>query len=59
MWSIGSLLVFLVIVVGCFAVAFVACRAMGVEIPDWVIKIGWIILIVVVAVVAIRFLLTL
>lgn len=52
-------LIVLIVVIGAIAIAYVAARAMGVAIPDWVIKILWIIGIVVVAVVAIRFLATL
>jgi len=59
MWDIGSLLIIAVILIGCVAIAYIACRAMGVVVPDWVMKIGWVIVIVIVAVIAIRFLLTL
>lgn len=59
MWEPLSLLIFAVIVIGACAIAYIACKAMGVEVPDWVVKIGWVIVIVVVAVVAIRFLATL
>lgn len=59
MWTLGSLLIAVVIIAACVAIVIIATREFGVKIPPWVISILWVVLVCVVAVVAIRFLLTL
>jgi hypothetical protein len=53
--TLVHLLVLLIVVAAVVMIAVVALRAMGVEIPPWVKQIGWIILIAIVAVLAIKF----
>lgn len=57
-WGIGDFLIAVVIVCGAVAVAYIACKAMGVMPPPWLIQIFWIVLIVVVAIFAIRLILS-
>ena len=49
-------IIWLIIVAGCIAIAIIALGAMGIAVPGWVVSIGWVILVVVVAVLAIKFL---
>jgi hypothetical protein len=51
-----QILIFLIVACGIIGVALVAFRSTGVGIPDWVVKIFWIVAVVVIAVMAIRFL---
>lgn len=51
-----QLLIIAVIVAGCIGIALIAARASGVAVPSWVVSILWIVLAVVVAVMAIKFL---
>jgi hypothetical protein len=55
MWSVVSLAIFIVVVVGLAAIVYTVCRGFGIAIPDWVVKVGWIVLGVLIAVVAIQF----
>jgi hypothetical protein len=62
MWTLGGLLIAVVILIGCVALIAVGTEALkqrGVAIPDWLLKVLAIVAIVVVIVLAIRFLLTL
>ncbi len=45
-----------VVLAGIIGIAMVVVRQTGIGVPDWVFQILWIVLVVVVAVVAIRFL---
>jgi hypothetical protein len=58
MWigTVGGLLIFLIVVAGGCAIAYLALKAMKVEIPVQVRNILWVVVVVVVAVVAIKFL---
>lgn len=58
-WSIGDIVIAIVIIAAIVAVMYIALRQFGVAIPPWVIQIFWICLVAVVAIVAIRFLLSL
>jgi hypothetical protein len=58
-WSLGEILIAIIIIAACVGVDLVACRAFGVPIPEWVWAIAGIVLVATVAIVAIRFLLTL
>ena len=49
-------LIFAIIIIGAVGIAFVVARAAGVEIPAWIISVGWIVLAVCIGVVAIKFL---
>ncbi len=55
-WFSENLFIEVVIFAGIVAVALVALRAMKFQPPDWAVAIFWILVIVVVAVFAIRFL---
>lgn len=57
--SIGNLLIWIVVIAACIAIVGVALHQFNVQIPPWVIHIGWILLVAVVAVFALRFVLTL
>lgn len=59
MWTLGTMLIAVVIIVAACALAYVGCQAMGVQIPAWVKQVGWIVLIAVVVVLAIRFVVSL
>jgi hypothetical protein len=56
--GIAYYLIWIIILVGLFAIAIIAIRGIGVSIPPWATQIFWIVLLVTVAVVAIKFLLT-
>ena len=45
-----------IILIGVAGIAFVVARAAGIEVPPWAIQIAWIVVLVVIAVVAIKFL---
>ena len=47
----------LILIAACVAIALIAIRAMGIDVPSWVIQILWVVVIAVVAIAAIRFLL--
>lgn len=52
-----SLLIAFIVVAGICAIAYIIVKyALGIVIPDWVVKIAWIIVAVFVGVIAIRFL---
>ena len=53
--SLISLLIYIVILAGVIAIVIVGLRAMGVSLPAWFVQILWIIAIVVVVVVANKF----
>ncbi len=52
--SIGEFAIWAVIICGIIGIAIVAMRAMGVAPPPWAIQIAWIVVIVLVAIFAIR-----
>lgn len=49
-------LIVALVVAGCIGIAFVVAKQAGINIPPFIITIGWIILAVVIGVVAIKFL---
>lgn len=57
--GLGELLVTVVVVAALIAVVWIALRAFGMSPPPWAVQILWVVVIAVVAVVAIRFLLSL
>jgi uncharacterized membrane protein len=57
--GVGTLASYLIIIIILLGIAFVAIRAAGLPVPGWLIQIGIIILVVVVAVFAIKLLLSL
>ena len=58
-WSIIQILTAVIVIAAVAAIVSVAVRAMGVAIPDWVVKILWIVAIAFVALIAIRIVLSL
>ena len=58
-WTFGDILIALVIVLACVGIVYVATQAFGVPIPKWLIKIVLICVVAVVAILAIRFVLSL
>lgn len=57
--GIAGFAIWVVIIAAIVAIVFIACKAMGVAIPDWVIKVLWILVIAAVCIWAIKFLMTL
>ena len=51
--SLGEILIAVIIILGLFAIVYIASKAMGVPIPQWLIQIIGVVLIVIVAVFAI------
>lgn len=58
-WTFGELAIALVIVLAVIAVVYVATKAFGIPIPQWLIQIVAIVVVAAVAIIAIRFLLSL
>jgi hypothetical protein len=54
--GIAGLAIWIIIVAAIAAIVFVACKAMGVAIPGWVVNVFWIVVIAVVCILAIKFL---
>lgn len=57
--GIAGVAVWIIIVAAVVAIVFVACKAMGVAIPGWVIQVLWILVAAAVCVWAIKFLMSL
>jgi hypothetical protein len=55
-WSIGQLMIVIIVVAAVIGIAMIAVRASGIAIPSWVTQIVWIVIVVFVAVLAIKFL---
>lgn len=56
-WGLADVLIAIIVVAACVMILYVALRAMGVQLPPWVIHIFVIVLVAVVSVLAIKFLL--
>jgi hypothetical protein len=48
-------IIVVVVVLGAIAIAYIATSAMGIEIPQWLVRIAVVVVIVVVAIIAIKF----
>jgi len=55
-WGIGEFAIALVVVCAIVAVAYVALNYFGITIPDWVVRIFWILVVAFVCIAAIRLL---
>jgi hypothetical protein len=55
-YSLIHLVILAIIVCAVVGIALVAIRASGVSIPDWAVRIFWIVVVAVIAILAIRFL---
>ncbi len=53
--SFIQLVIAIIIVVGVVAILFLVFRQLGIAIPGWVIQIFWIVVLVVVAILAVKF----
>jgi uncharacterized protein (DUF983 family) len=58
-YSLLQVLIAVVIVAGAVAIVYVVLERMGVAIPEWVIRIFWILVVAVVAILALKFLFSL
>lgn len=57
--GIGGVAIWIIIVAAIVAIVFIACRAMEIPIPGWVIKVLWILVIAAVCIWAVKFLMSL
>lgn len=57
--SIAQIAIAAIIIAGVIAIAYIAMKALGVQPPSWVIQVLWVLLIVVVCVLAVKFLVSL
>lgn len=55
-WTILHYIVVFIVVCAAIGIMYVALAKFGVTIPDWVVKIFWIVVVAFVAIVAIKFL---
>lgn len=53
-WSVGEIAILIVIIAAIVALVYVALNKFGVTIPDWVVKIFWILVVAFVVIAAIR-----
>lgn len=58
-WTLGEILIAIVVVGAVVGIVYLALQFFGVSVPPVVVKIFWIVVIAVVAIIAIRFLLAL
>lgn len=58
-WTLGEVLIAIVVVAAVVGIAYLALQQFGIAVPPVVVKIFWIVCVAVVAIVAIRFLLSL
>jgi hypothetical protein len=58
-WSLGEILIAIVVIAACIGIVFVALRVFGITIPGWFVQICWIVAAAVVAILAIRFVMSL
>jgi len=56
MFPVGAWAIWIIIVVAIVAVVVVVVRFTGVQIPQWVIQIGWILVVAFIAILAIKML---
>lgn len=55
-WGIANWAIFIIVVAGIVGIVFVVTKQMGIPIPDFFVKILWIILAAVIGIIAIKFL---
>ena len=58
-WTFGDWIIAIIIIAACLGVLYIALRQFGVEIPQWLIRIVMICVVALVAIAAVRFLLSL
>jgi hypothetical protein len=54
-WTLEGMLIAAVIIAAAVALVLIGVRAMGIQIPPWVVQVFWIVVIAVVVVFAIKF----
>lgn len=57
-YTIGQILVAVIVIAAVIAIAYIAIKAMGIPIPPWAINILWIVIIALVAIFAIKLVLS-
>jgi hypothetical protein len=57
-WSLGEILIAIVVIAACVALVYVALRQLGIAIPGWVVQVFWIVVIAFVVILAIRLVLS-
>lgn len=58
-FSIGGMLIAVVVIAACIALVYVALRKFGITIPDWAVQVFWIVVVAVVVIFAIKLVLSL
>ena len=58
-YTIGEIAIAIIIIGAVVGIVYVALQQFGVAIPPWVVRIFWIVVVAIVAILAIRFLLSL
>lgn len=58
-YTIGEIIIAIIIIAAAVAIMYVALKQMGVAIPPWVIQIFWIVVVCIVAIIAVRIVLSL
>lgn len=58
-WGIGEIIIAVIVIAAIVGIMYVALQQFGVQIPPWAIKIFWIVVCAFVAIIAIKFLLSL
>jgi len=58
-WTFGQILIVAIVFAACIGITYVALNAFGIVIPSWAVTIFWIVVVAFVAIVAIKFLLSL
>lgn len=53
-WSIGEILIAIIVIAACVGITMVVLRVFGVSPPEWIIHILWIVLAACIAIFAIR-----
>lgn len=57
-WTFGEIIIAIIIIAAIIGIMYVALRQFGVSIPGWLVHIFWIVVVAFVAIVAIKFLLS-
>jgi len=55
-WTFMQWVIAVIIIAGAIAILLIALPAMGISVPSWAMQIFWVVVIVAVAIVALRFL---
>ncbi len=54
-WGLVDIIIFIVIIAACVGIMYIALQQFGVSIPPFIVKIFWIVVVCIVAIIAIRF----